>query len=211
MNATAEAASAALARGALRLIFGSLSTKENVPLRGRAARGVGVAGPLLGPAGARARAAEAGRRADGGEWRGGDGKWRGERRGGDAKWRGERRGESGGGGGAPVLRGWFGPKKNLGIFLLCWLLKNGASAPGAVVSVRGRREGDAEWVSYRGGAHEAARILGLNHGNISQACRLGHKVQGYVFELDEPTEPPLLDGEVWMEVTEAVLEDARMK
>ena len=63
--------------------------------------------------------------------------------------------------------------------------------------IKGRKDG--EWVAYSS-VMEAARILGLNPGGISQACRKGWKVEGYEFVYDEPTEPELLDGEVWMEV-----------
>jgi hypothetical protein len=63
--------------------------------------------------------------------------------------------------------------------------------------VKGRKDG-GEWVSYPGGSIEAARLLGLNHAGISQACRKGHKCQGYEFEFDTPTEPELLEGEIWV-------------
>ena len=63
--------------------------------------------------------------------------------------------------------------------------------------VKGRKDG--KWVAYSS-VMEAARILGVKSGNISNACRKGWKVQGYEFIFDEPTEPELLDGEVWMEV-----------
>jgi len=63
--------------------------------------------------------------------------------------------------------------------------------------VKARKEG--AFVSYSS-AREAARILGLSSRNISQACLKGYKVKGYEFVYDEPTEPELLDGEIWMEV-----------
>jgi hypothetical protein len=76
------------------------------------------------------------------------------------------------------------------------------------VSAGGERAGegdDGEWTTYPGGAHEAARVLGLHRGNISKACREGGGVVGkrgqpdykFSFEFAEPTEPDLLEGEEW--------------
>lgn len=67
--------------------------------------------------------------------------------------------------------------------------------------VRGRRQDDASWTVYPGGAHDAARALGLNHGNVSAVC-LGLRAStcGYVFEYDEPLEEDVLEGEAWADV-----------
>ena len=66
--------------------------------------------------------------------------------------------------------------------------------------IRGRPIGAPEWTNYRG-ASDAARRLGLNHGNISLCCN-GHRAstQGYEFEYGEPDEPDVLPGEEWRDV-----------
>lgn len=72
-----------------------------------------------------------------------------------------------------------------------------------VKPVRARRIGsnDDDWTVYPGGASEAARILGINHGNITRNCAgFRPSAHGYIFEYDEPTEAEELDGEVWTEV-----------
>ena len=57
-----------------------------------------------------------------------------------------------------------------------------------------------EWISYASAA-EAARELGLNHGNIRSCCRGKRKqTKGYEFKYDTPTEPELLPGEKWYDV-----------
>tara|TARA_B110001452_G_scaffold78130_1_gene63718 strand:+ start:620 stop:1606 length:987 start_codon:yes stop_codon:yes gene_type:complete len=68
--------------------------------------------------------------------------------------------------------------------------------------VRGRPIGtDDEWTVYPGGAQEAARVLGINPGNVVRACTgVRPSAHGYVFEYDEPSEVAVLDGEVWVEV-----------
>lgn len=54
---------------------------------------------------------------------------------------------------------------------------------------------------YPGGAQEAARVLGINPGNVVRAYTgVRPSAHGYVFEYDEPSEVAVLDGEVWMEV-----------
>lgn len=67
--------------------------------------------------------------------------------------------------------------------------------------VRGRPVGGGEWTEYPGGANEAARVLGINNGNVTSVC-MGNNpsAHGYVFEYAAPTEVPLLDGEVWADV-----------
>lgn len=78
-----------------------------------------------------------------------------------------------------------------------------ASNAGRMVKpVRGRPVGsEDEWTVYRGGAHDAARVLGINPGNVVRVCTgMRPSAHGYVFEYDEPSEVPVLDGEVWMEV-----------
>jgi hypothetical protein len=68
--------------------------------------------------------------------------------------------------------------------------------------VRGRRMGsDDEWTVYPGGAHEAARVLGINPGNVVRVCTgLRPSAHGYAFEYDDPTEAAVLEGEEWREV-----------
>lgn len=68
--------------------------------------------------------------------------------------------------------------------------------------VRGRPIGtDDEWTVYPGGAQEAARVLGINPGNVVRACTgVRPSAHGYVFEYDEPSEVAVLDREVWVEV-----------
>ena len=43
--------------------------------------------------------------------------------------------------------------------------------------------------------------LGMHHGNVIGVC-VGYRptTNGYVFEYDSPTEPSLLEGEVWAEI-----------
>jgi hypothetical protein len=78
------------------------------------------------------------------------------------------------------------------------------------VSAGGERAGegvgeDEQWTTYPGGAHEAARVLGLHQSSISAACKEGGGVVGqrgqpdykFYFEFAEPTEPDLLEGEEW--------------
>ena len=62
--------------------------------------------------------------------------------------------------------------------------------------VRGRKDGEVEWLEYDS-AHHAARELELTQGSISGSCRKGWKVKGYRFEFSDPKEPALLEGEVW--------------
>lgn len=68
--------------------------------------------------------------------------------------------------------------------------------------IRGRLIGtDDEWTVYPGGAQEAARVLGINPGNVVRACTgVRPSAHGYVFEYDEPSEVAVLEGEVWVEV-----------
>ena len=62
--------------------------------------------------------------------------------------------------------------------------------------VRGKRVGAEEWVSYES-IHHAARELGLNPGSVSQSVTKCVKAGEYIFQFDEPNEPPLLEGEEW--------------
>ena len=67
--------------------------------------------------------------------------------------------------------------------------------------VRGRLAGGEEWTLYRGGSREAARALGTHHGNVIAVCSGRRRsAKGYVFEYDSPTEPSVLEGEVWAEI-----------
>ena len=65
---------------------------------------------------------------------------------------------------------------------------------------RGRRVGETAWTEYASG-NEAARVLGLDPGNIS-ACCAGKRKQtgGFEFEHSTPTEPEQLEGEEWRDV-----------
>ena len=64
--------------------------------------------------------------------------------------------------------------------------------------VKGRKIGESERKEYES-AHDAARKLNLNQGCISRACKNGggNVAKTYYFELSEPNEPPLLEGEEW--------------
>ena len=68
------------------------------------------------------------------------------------------------------------------------------------VKARDLGEGDGEeaWTTYPS-AVEAARVLGLNQGNISEKCLAGGGVVAgrYRFEFGEPNEPPIHPGEEW--------------
>ena len=47
----------------------------------------------------------------------------------------------------------------------------------------------------------AARVLGINSGNVVRACTGARpSAHGYVFEYDEPSEAAVLEGEVWVDV-----------
>lgn len=74
-----------------------------------------------------------------------------------------------------------------------------------VKPVRARKLGTDEWIVYSGGASEAARILQVNVGQISVCCakaKYANQTGGYEFEWDEPTEPNLLKGEEWRNVSD---------
>ena len=62
--------------------------------------------------------------------------------------------------------------------------------------VRGKKDGEEEWVNYESASH-AARELGLYQGSISESCKKGCKVKHYRFEFAEPNEQPILPGEEW--------------
>ena len=73
----------------------------------------------------------------------------------------------------------------------------GSSAGALSIPVKGRKLGESDWTEYES-AYDAARQLNLDRGHISGACRNGGgKVTGYYFELSEPNEPSLLEGEEW--------------
>jgi len=76
--------------------------------------------------------------------------------------------------------------------------KERASNAGRMVKpVRGRPIGsDDEWTVYPGGAHEVARLLSINKGNVIRACTgMRPSAHGFVFEYDDPSEVALLEGE----------------
>ena len=61
--------------------------------------------------------------------------------------------------------------------------------------------GSNEWTVYPGGASEAARLLGIKSGNVTNVCTGKQRsAYGYVFEYDQPTEVAVLEGEEWREV-----------
>ena len=66
--------------------------------------------------------------------------------------------------------------------------------------VKGRKVGSEEWSGYES-ARDAARILGLNNGHVSDAAN-GKRKQtgGYEFMWDEPNEPACLPGEEWKDI-----------
>ena len=66
--------------------------------------------------------------------------------------------------------------------------------------IRGRKCGEKEWTAYAS-AHDAARQLELNHGNISAVLSGGRKqTGGHEFELAEARESACLAGERWVEI-----------
>ena len=78
---------------------------------------------------------------------------------------------------------------------------NRASHVGKVSKpIRGRKRGEKEWTAYAS-AHDAARQLELNQGNISLVLS-GRRKQtgGHEFELAEAREPACLAGERWVEI-----------
>lgn len=82
-------------------------------------------------------------------------------------------------------------------------VKRASNVVRRVKPVRARRIGsnDDDWTVYPGGASEAARILGINQGNITRNCAgTRPSAHGYIFEYDEPTEAEELYGEVWADV-----------
>ena len=62
----------------------------------------------------------------------------------------------------------------------------------------GEGDGEEVWTTYPS-ANEAARVLGLDSGDISKKCRAGGGVVAgrYRFEFGEPNEPPVHPGEEW--------------
>ena len=64
--------------------------------------------------------------------------------------------------------------------------------------IQGKKIGETEWVDYTG-CTEAARILNLSKGNISQVCKgkYNHTCE-YVFRY---ADDPDLEGEIWKENT----------
>ena len=78
--------------------------------------------------------------------------------------------------------------------------KRRSSASKLSKPVRGRRVGETEWVIYPS-IMEAARALGMNNGSVSACCKKKlHQTGNFVFEFADPTEPELLEGEVWRDV-----------
>ena len=67
--------------------------------------------------------------------------------------------------------------------------------------VKGRRMGtEEEWTTYKS-AHDAARMLLVHHGSVSNCCNKTRRTAGgYEFAYADPTEPDTLDGEEWRDV-----------
>lgn len=79
--------------------------------------------------------------------------------------------------------------------------QRGTNASRMCRPIRGRRVGTDEWTLYSGGNREASRALNMSSGNISQVCNGKlHSIRGYQFEFANPTEPDVLEGEVWADV-----------
>jgi hypothetical protein len=63
--------------------------------------------------------------------------------------------------------------------------------------VRGRRVGTVDWTEFSS-AHDAARSLGVDRGNIQKCLRGAYRqINGYEFEAGTPHEALVLDGEEW--------------
>ena len=77
--------------------------------------------------------------------------------------------------------------------------ERGSSAHKLSVTVKGKRDGEDKWVTYKS-ANDAARKLGLDRANISSSCRNGWRTQDYRFKFAEPNAPPLLPDEEWKEI-----------
>ena len=71
-----------------------------------------------------------------------------------------------------------------------------------------RKLGELNWVPYPS-VNEAARVLGLNHGNISAVCRGKRKRHGnYTFRF---VEDPDLDGEIWKPIPAQLFPGKKVK
>jgi len=67
--------------------------------------------------------------------------------------------------------------------------------------IEGRKLGESKWVRYSS-ANEAARVLGLNPGNISHVCLGKRKRHGnYTFRFVEDED---LQGEIWKPIPQAL-------
>lgn len=73
----------------------------------------------------------------------------------------------------------------------------GSCAPRKSKPIRGAKVGTKAWTDYPN-ANDASRVLGIHRANIVKCLRCKRKqTNGYTFEYSTPTEPPLLEGEVW--------------
>jgi hypothetical protein len=67
--------------------------------------------------------------------------------------------------------------------------------------IEGRKLGESEWVTYPS-VTKAARVLGLDSGNISKVCRGKYKRTGdYTFRF---VDDPGLEGEIWKPIPKAL-------
>ena len=74
--------------------------------------------------------------------------------------------------------------------------------------IEGRTLGDSNWVAYPS-ANEAARVLGLNPGNISVVCSGKRKQTGnYTFRF---VEDPDLEGEIWKPIPSKLFPGKKVK
>ena len=74
----------------------------------------------------------------------------------------------------------------------------GSSAPPRSIPILGKKVDDDQWVAYAS-ASEAARIIGINSGNISAVVNGKiNQTAGFVFKIDESRAlPEVLEDEVW--------------
>ncbi len=83
-----------------------------------------------------------------------------------------------------------------------------SSAAARSKRIEGRKIGESDWVPYPS-ANEAARVLGLYQGSISQVCRGKKKRTGnYTFRF---VEDPDLDGEIWKPIPQVLFPGKKIK
>ncbi|CAK0890654.1 unnamed protein product [Prorocentrum cordatum] len=86
-----------------------------------------------------------------------------------------------------------------------WWLGRASAGVTKSKPVWGRLVGSESWEWYASMA-EAARLLGLNGGNISRCCRgIARRAGRYEFKFADSTVPSVLPGEVWREIPQCLL------